>query len=118
MTNQHSFVSSDRFDRDPKTAERRHQFHQTNLGSAIGSTSQQLAGRFSELTNYLVTKGFSGPDAAAAAQGYLYHQLQHQVSLLSFMDCFRVIAWLTLAAVPLLLFVRRFKPAGKAPATH
>jgi MFS transporter, DHA2 family, multidrug resistance protein len=99
-------------------AERRHQFHQTNLGSAIGATSQQLAGRFSELTNYLVTKGFSGPDAAAAAQGYLYQQLQHQVSLLSFMDCFRVIAWLTLAAVPLLLFVRHFKPAGKAPATH
>jgi len=92
--------------------------HQTNLGSAIGATSQQLAGRFSELTNYLVTKGFSGPDAAAAAQGYLYQQLQHQVSLLSFMDCFRVIAWVTLAAVPLLLFVRRFKPAGKAPATH
>jgi hypothetical protein len=39
-------------------------------------------------------------------------------SLLSFMDCFRVIAWLTLAAVPLLLFVRRFKPAGKSPAAH
>src|SRR5258705_2534715 len=98
--------------------ERRRQFHQTNLGSAIGATSQQLAGRFSELTNYLVTKGFSGPDAAAAAQGYLYQQLQHQVSLLSFMDCFRVIAWLTLAAVPLLFFVRRFKPAGKVPESH
>jgi DHA2 family multidrug resistance protein len=99
-------------------AERRHQFHQTNLGSAIGATSQQLAVRFSELTNYLVTKGFSGPDAAAAAQGYLYQQLQHQVSLLSFMDCFVVIAWLTLAAVPLLLFIQRFKPGGKAPAAH
>ena len=60
-------------------------------------------------------KGFSGPDAATAAHGYIYQQLQHQVSLLSFMDCFRVIAWLTLAAVPLLLFVRRFKPPGKAP---
>jgi MFS transporter, DHA2 family, multidrug resistance protein len=34
------------------------------------------------------------------------------------MDCFRVIGWLTLAAVPLMLFVRRFKPAGKAPAAH
>jgi len=99
-------------------AERRHQFHQTNLGSAIGATSQQLSVRISELTNYLVTKGFSGPDAASAAQGYFYQQLQHQVSLLSFMDCFRVIAWLTFAAVPLLLFVRRFKPAGKAPAAH
>ena len=99
-------------------AERRRQFHQTNLGSAIGATSQQLGDRITALTNYLVTKGFSGPDAATAAQGYLYQQLQHQVSLLSFMDCFRVIAWLTLAAVPLLLFVRRFKPAGKAPAAH
>jgi DHA2 family multidrug resistance protein len=99
-------------------AERRHQFHQTNLGSAIGATSPQLAGRVNDLTNYLVTRGFSGPDAAAAANGYLYQQFQHQVTLLSFMDCFRVIAWLTLAAVPLLLFVRRFKPAGKAPAAH
>ena len=31
------------------------------------------------------------------------HSLQRRVSLLSFMDCFRVIAWLTLAAIPLLL---------------
>src|SRR5229473_3010047 len=99
-------------------AERRHQFHQSNLGSALGATSQQLASRVTELTNYLVTRGFSGPDAATAAQAYLYQQFQHQVSLLSFMDCFRVIAWLTLAAVPLLLFVRRFKPAGKAPSAH
>src|SRR3984885_2490946 len=99
-------------------AERRHQFHQTNLGSAVGATSRALGSRLNELTNYLVTKGFSGPDAAAAAQGYLYQQFQHQVSLLSFMDCFRVIAWLTLAAVFLLFFVRRFKPPGKAPAAH
>src|SRR5882724_3696018 len=99
-------------------SQRRDQLHQSNLGSAIGGTSLQLASRVGDMTNYLMTKGFSGPDADAAAQGYLYQQLQHQVSLLSFMDCFRVIAWLTLAAVPLLLFVRRFKPAGKAPATH
>jgi DHA2 family multidrug resistance protein len=37
---------------------------------------------------------------------------------LSFMDCFRVIAWLTLGAVPLLLLIQRFKPAGKSPAAH
>jgi DHA2 family multidrug resistance protein len=70
------------------------------------------------LTEYLIHKGFTGPDAAAAAQVRLYQQLQHQVSLLSFMDCFRVIGWLTLAAVPLMLLVRGFKVAGKAPAGH
>ena len=31
---------------------------------------------------------------------------------------FRVIAWVTLAAVPLQLFIRRFKPAGESPVTH
>jgi DHA2 family multidrug resistance protein len=53
-----------------------------------------------------------------AAQGYLHQQFQRQVNLLSFMDCFRIIAWLTLAAVPLLLLVGRFKPVGKTPAAH
>jgi DHA2 family multidrug resistance protein len=99
-------------------AQRREQFHQTNLLSAIGDTSQQLAGRVAALTNYLVTKGYSGPDATLAANGYVYQQLQRQASVLSFMDCFRVIAWLTLAAVPLLFLIRHFKPAGKAPAAH
>src|ERR1700730_14753645 len=99
-------------------AERRQQFHQTNLGSAFGDTSQQLGSRAAALTNYLVTKGFSGPDAAAAAHSYVYQELQRQVSLLSFMDCFRVIAWMTLAVVPLLLLIRRFHAAGKSPAAH
>src|SRR6202040_1880258 len=72
-------------------SERRHQFHQTNLGSAVGETSRQFGNRVGDLTNYLVSKGFSGPDAATAAHGYLYEQLQRQVSLLSFMDCFRAI---------------------------
>jgi len=99
-------------------AERRHEFHQTNFAAAIGSTSQQLSERASALTSYLVQKGYSGPDAATAAYEHLYQQLQHQVSLLAFMDCFRVIGWLTLAAVPLMLLVRRFKAAGKPPAAH
>jgi DHA2 family multidrug resistance protein len=99
-------------------SERREQFHQTNVGSALAPTSQVLADRAAALTNYLVTKGYSLPDAATAAAGYVYRQLQHQVDLLSFLDCFRVIAWLTLAAIPLLLMIRCFKPAGTAPAAH
>jgi hypothetical protein len=31
------------------------------------------------------------------------------------MDCFRVIAWLTIATVPLLFFVKKFGAAAKAP---
>jgi hypothetical protein len=43
---------------------------------------------------------------------------ERREQLLAFMDCFRVIAWLTLAALPLLVLIGRFKPAGKAPASH
>ncbi len=99
-------------------SDRRHEFHQTNIASTIASTSQQLSERTAALTNYLVSKGFTGPDAAAAAQGGIFQQLQHQVSLLAFMDCFRVIAWITLATLPLLLLLSRFTPTGKAPAGH
>ncbi|HMF74367.1 MAG TPA: DHA2 family efflux MFS transporter permease subunit [Bryobacteraceae bacterium] len=99
-------------------AERRRDFHQVNVGAGLDSTSQQLGERVTALTNYLIHQGLSGADAAHAAYGAVYRQLEAQVSLLAFMDCFRVIAWLTLASVPLLLFMRRFKPAGKAPAAH
>jgi MFS transporter, DHA2 family, multidrug resistance protein len=99
-------------------AERRQQFHQTNLGSALSASSQQLNSRLTELTNYLASRGFSGPDASAAANGYLYQQLQNQVRLLSFMDCFRVIAWLTFGSAALLLLVQRFKPAEKPGGAH
>jgi len=99
-------------------AERRQQFHQTILESTIGDTSQQFGARVAALTNYLMTRGFSDPDATAAAHGYLYQEFQRQVSLLSFMDCFRGIAWLTLLVVPLLLLIRRFTPAGRSSAAH
>jgi MFS transporter, DHA2 family, multidrug resistance protein len=99
-------------------SERRQQFHRTNVGAAITVTSQEVADRVDKLKDYLVSKGYTGPDAAAGAVGYVYRQLEHQVSLLSFLDCFHVIAWLTFAAIPLLLLVRAFKPADKAPAAH
>ena len=68
-------------------SERRHQFHQTNLGSAIGDTSRQLGGRVAALSNYFVTKGFfrSGrrnrrtwiplPGVAASSESIVVHGL-------------------------------------------
>jgi MFS transporter, DHA2 family, multidrug resistance protein len=99
-------------------SERRQDFHQSNMGAGLGSTSHALQDTVTAITNYLIHQGYSNADAGSAAFGYVYRQLQHQTSLLAFMDCFRVIGWLTLAAVPLMLFVRRFKPAGKPPASH
>jgi len=99
-------------------AERRQQFHQTNLGASIGSSTPELGQRLTALTNYLISKGFTGPDAAFAAQAGVYRQFEHQVSLLGFMDCFRILAWITAATVPLILLVRHFRPTAGAPPAH
>jgi len=97
---------------------RREQFHQSNLGAALTGTSIPLNDRIAATTHYFVQKGFTEPDALAHAQGWAYQQLQHQVRFLSFMDCFHVIAWVTLAVVPLLFLLKQFKMAGKPPAAH
>jgi hypothetical protein len=64
------------------------------------------------------SRGFSRLDASSAAHGYLHQQLQHQVSLLAFMNFFRIIGWLMLAVVIPIQLVRRFKVAGKEPTAH
>jgi DHA2 family multidrug resistance protein len=99
-------------------ADRRQGFHQTHVGSAISATSQQFSDRAAALTSYLIGKGFTGPDAAAAAQSGILRQLERQVSLLAFMDCFRILAWLTLATIPMILLIRHFRPASTSRSGH
>ena len=44
--------------------------------------------------------------------------LGQQTRLLGFMDCFRIMGILTIAMIPAVFFIRRFKVGGKAPAGH
>jgi DHA2 family multidrug resistance protein len=62
--------------------------------------------------------GFTSADAGPASLGVVYQQMLRQSLFLAFMDCFRVIGWLTLAMVPLVFLVRKFKGGGGAPAAH
>jgi DHA2 family multidrug resistance protein len=96
-------------------AERRANFHQLNLGSHLGSSSQSLQQNTENMVSHLMQYGFTSADAGPAALGVVYQQLLHQSVFLAFMDCFRVIGWLTLTMIPLVIFVRKFK-GGKAPA--
>jgi len=52
------------------------------------------------MVNHLMQYGFTSADAGPATLGILYQQLLHQSAFLAFMDCFRVIGWLTLAMIP------------------
>ena len=99
-------------------SERRQNFHQARVGNAFFASSNQLSERLAQLTSFLQSNGFSHADAARAAAVRAYEQLTAQTRMLAFMDCFYVLACLTLVLAPLALLTKSIKTTGKAPAGH
>jgi DHA2 family multidrug resistance protein len=99
-------------------SERRQDLHQSRTGDTLTANSGQLQQSIRGMTGYLAQHGYSHTDALRASYLHYYNLLEQQTRLLGFMDCFRVIGWLTLAMVPIAFCIQRFKIAGKAPAGH
>jgi MFS transporter, DHA2 family, multidrug resistance protein len=99
-------------------SERRQNLHQSRVGDTLAASSGALQQSVRSTASYLAAHGFSPSDATRAAYVRYYDQLAQQTRLLGFMDCFRIIGWLTLAMIPLALYIRSFKVGGKAPAGH
>jgi DHA2 family multidrug resistance protein len=97
-------------------SDRRVDLHQSVLGSSLDSASQALQQGAHFLVSQLMHYGFTSADAGPASLGIVYGQLARQSLFLAFMDCFRVIGWLNVLAVPLIFSIRKFKPPGEAPA--
>jgi MFS transporter, DHA2 family, multidrug resistance protein len=100
------------------TAERRENLHQSNLASHLGNSAQALQQGSHSVVGYLIQHGFTTADAVPASVGIVYQQLVRQSTFLAFMDCFRVIGWLTLFMIPLVFAIRKSKPSGDVPAGH
>jgi DHA2 family multidrug resistance protein len=99
-------------------SERRQNFHQSIVGANLTPSAPTLQQSVRQTAGYLQAHGLSHADALSAAYARYYNQLQDQTRLLAFMDCFFVIGVITLVAAPLILFTKKFKMAGKAPAGH
>ena len=99
-------------------SDRRENLHQSVLGSTLDSASQALQQGAHSLVTQLIHYGFSSVDAGPASLGIVYEQLLHQSMFLAFMDCFRVIGWLNLLALPLVFAIRKFKAAGETSVGH
>jgi DHA2 family multidrug resistance protein len=99
-------------------SERRANFHQVNLGSHLASSSQSLQQNSDGMVGYLMQHGFTSAEAGGASLGVVYQQLLHQSAFLAFMDCFRVIGWLTILMIPLVFLIRKFKGGGGASTAH
>jgi DHA2 family multidrug resistance protein len=106
-----------------------------NLGGTIGiSIVQTLLARGSQryqsqLVDYLnpsnanytgalqhMTRSLAGQGAAAngEALGELYRGVQQQAQMLSYLEVFHVMLWVTLGAVPLVFLMRRARPHAPA----
>ena len=97
-------------------SERRVDLHQSVLGSPLDSASQALQQGAPSLAAQLIHHGLNAADAGPASLGIFYGQLLQQSLFLAFMDCFRVIGWLSALALPLIFAIRTFnKPPGDVP---
>ena len=96
---------------------RRTQFHQSVLVAHASLFDQHYRQFLTKLTHYFSTHGFSHADAAVHAQAKAFDLLQRQASFLAFNDCFTALGWFVLMGVPLVFFIRKFKPGG-GPGGH
>ena len=98
--------------------ERREDFHQSVLASTLDSASQAIQQGGHLLASQLLQHGLSSADVSTTSLGVVYEQLIRQSLFLAYMDCFRVIAWLNVLAIPLIFAIRKFKAPGEAQAGH
>jgi DHA2 family multidrug resistance protein len=97
-------------------AARRAQYHQSVLvahNTPFDVRYQQL---LNNLTNYFSAHGFTHSDAVIHAQAQVFNLLQRQATFLGFLDCFTALAWFVLLGVPLVLLIKKFKPASSSGA--
>jgi DHA2 family multidrug resistance protein len=99
-------------------SERRQNFHQASVGANLTASSPGLRAAIQQTANYLQVHGFSQAGAMKAATARFYTQLYNQTRLLAFMDCFHILAIITLCAAPLIFLTKNFKAGDKAPPSH
>jgi DHA2 family multidrug resistance protein len=92
---------------------RRQQFHQTRLVSHLTATSPQHAQWLAHAAETLRHGGASTGAAMKGATAILNKTMAQQAEMLSYVDIFRLMAWCALAAMPLVMFLRKVQP-GKA----
>jgi DHA2 family multidrug resistance protein len=90
--------------------------HRVALVSRLAPGDPATDGRLSQITQMLVSKGETAWEASHRALGILELTIERQASLLSYLDAYRLVGFISLACVPLILFAGRSKPLSKEAA--
>jgi DHA2 family multidrug resistance protein len=98
--------------------ERRSQFHQSVLVTHVTNGDPALQATFAQVTDRLVTIGYSTADAVARGQAAIAATVHRQATLLGVLDCFWVLGALALVGPVLALGIRAFDQTGRRASGH
>jgi DHA2 family multidrug resistance protein len=96
----------------------REQFHQSRLVEQLIPSSTTYQDTLQQITGFFTASGSSLAQAHDQAIQWIGVQLQAQASFLAYMDAFWVLTLISLAAVPLVLTLRKVKLGGPVHAGH
>ena len=94
------------------------QVSQNTLAGHVSTINSIYAARLHQLQGALQARGSDPVQAAKQAQAVLYGDLLRQSSMVAYVDVFRVLAWLCVALIPLMFFMKPIKPRAGAPPMH
>jgi MFS transporter, DHA2 family, multidrug resistance protein len=94
---------------------RQAQVHQTNLISRLNPGDYIYGGQSGGIENFMQGM-FGAPNALRRAQGVLYGELQRQATLLSYVNTFRLLAFLAFICIAGVIFLKRVKAKGPVAA--
>jgi DHA2 family multidrug resistance protein len=94
--------------------ERRTQFHQNVLVEHASNFDSGIRNFIAGSRQVFIANGSSPADASLKALGLLSRVLTEQAALLAFLDCFRLLGIMALAAIPLALMIKSFRIGGPA----
>ena len=94
---------------------RRSQVHQAHYVETLNPLNPNYVRALHQISHALTARGMSQAEAAKAAVAQLYQGLQQQASMLSYIEMFHVLMWITIIALPLTLLLHRPGSGGGAP---
>jgi DHA2 family multidrug resistance protein len=90
--------------------------HRVDLVTRLVPGDAATDGRLAGLANMLISKGATSWEAPRRALAILEVTIERQASLLSYLDAYRLVAFLSLLCVPLIFFTGRSKKLTKEAA--
>jgi DHA2 family multidrug resistance protein len=94
------------------------QVSQNTLAGNMSSLNPIYAARLHGLQSAMQASGSDPAQAAHQAQALLYNEMLRQSSMVAYVDVFRALAWICVALIPLMFFMKPTRARADAPPVH